>query len=217
MEIVHIKLGDQLSTKINEIAAKENTTAAEIGKNILTQYLFDDQYKIPPKVDAISEQIENLNLMIQEKYSKNESQKIDEKLLDKVALIESTFSALAAAMEKINQTRRNDGSDLKKVSEDISGLKNKLDFVQTNLSRQSEIIWKNFIESPGAHFYNMFVILSAVAFFLPFIFAFAKPINSFVEAIYMFAWFFLWSIPFIIPIYFLLLHRLTVCLKAKNN
>ena len=75
MEIVHIKLGDQLSTKINEIAAKENTTAAEIGKNILTQYLFDDQYKIPFKMDVISDQIENLNLMIQEQYSKNESQK----------------------------------------------------------------------------------------------------------------------------------------------
>jgi hypothetical protein len=55
MEIVHIKLGDQLSTKINEMAAKENTTAAEIGKNILTQYLFDDNYKIPLKMDVISE------------------------------------------------------------------------------------------------------------------------------------------------------------------
>ena len=217
MEIVHIKLGDQLSTKINEIAAKEKTTASEIGKNILTQYLFDDQYKIPPKVDAISEQIENLNLMIQEQCSKKESHKIDEKLFDKIALIESTFSALKTTMDTINQTRKNEDSDLKKVSEDISGLKNKLNFVQTNLSRQSEVIWKNFIESPGAHFCNMFVILSAVAFFLPFISAFAKPINGFVEAIYMIARFFLWSIPFVIPVYFLLLHRLTICLKAKNN
>ena len=98
MEIVHIKLGNQLSTKINEMAAKENTTAAEIGKNILTQYLFDDQYKIPFKMDVISGQIENLNLMIQEQSSKNGSQNIDEKLFDKIALIESTFSALAAAM-----------------------------------------------------------------------------------------------------------------------
>jgi hypothetical protein len=217
MEIVHIKLGNQLSTKINEIAAKENTTAAEIGKNILTQYLFDDQYKIPPMIDVISDQIENLNLIIQEQYSKNESQKIDEKLLDKIALIESTFSALAAAMDSINQTRINDDIDLKKVSKNIFSMENKLNFVQENLSRQSEVIWKNFIESPGAHFYNMFVILSAVAFFLPFISTFAKPVNGFVEAIYMFAWFFLWSIPFIIPVYFLLLHRLTVCLKAKNN
>jgi hypothetical protein len=217
MEIVHIKLGNQLSTKINEMAAKENTTAAEIGKNILTQYLFDDNYKIPPMIDVISDQIENLNLIIQEQYSKNESQKIDEKLLDKIALIESTFSALATAMDSINQTRINDDNDLKKVSEDISGLKNKLNFVHANLSRQSEIIWKNFIESPGAHFYNMFVILSAVAFFLPFISTLAKPVNGFVEAIYMFAWFFLWSIPFIIPVYFLLLHRLTICLKSKNN
>ena len=217
MEIVHIKLGDQLSTKINTIAAREKTTASEIGKNILTQYLFDDQYKIPPKIDVISRQIENLNLLIKEKYSKNESHKIDEKLFDKIALIESTFSALKTAINSINQARKNEDSDLKKVSEDISGLKNKLDFVQTNLSRQSEIIWKNFIENPGAHFYNMFLILTAVAFFLPFISAFAKPINGFIEAINMFAWFFLWSIPFIIPIYFLLLHRLTVCLKAKNN
>jgi hypothetical protein len=216
MEIVHIKLGNQLSTKINEIAAKENTTAAEIGKNILTQYLFDDQYKIPFKMDVISDQIENLNLMVQEHYSKNGSQ-IDEKLFDKITLIESTFSALAAAMDSSNQTRINDGIDLKKVSEDIFSMENKLNFVQENLSRQSEVIWKNFIESPGAHFYNMFVILSAVAFFLPFISTFAKPVNGFVEAIYMFAWFFLWSIPFVIPAYFLLLHRLTVCLKAKNN
>jgi hypothetical protein len=216
MEIVHIKLGNQLSTKINEIAAKENTTAAEIGKNILTQYLFDDNYKIPFKIDVISGQIENLNLIIQEQYSKNESQK-DEKLLDKIALIESTFSALAAAMDSINQTRINDDIDLKKVSKNIFSMENKLNFVQENLSRQSEIIWKNFIESPGAHFYNMFVILSAVAFFLPFISTFAKPVNGFVEAIYMFAWFFLWSIPFIIPVYFLLLHRLTICLKSKNN
>ncbi|PKN69149.1 MAG: hypothetical protein CVU54_11610 [Deltaproteobacteria bacterium HGW-Deltaproteobacteria-12] len=213
MEIVHIKLGEQLSTKINAIAAREKTTASEIGKNILTQYLFDDQYKIPPKVDVISRQIENLNLLIQEQYLKNGSQKIDGKLLDKITLIESTFSVLKTTMDSVNQARRNDGNDLKKVSEDISGLKNKLNFVQTNLSRQSEVIWKNFIESPGAHFCNMFVILSAVAFFLPFISAFAKPINGFVEAIYMFAWFFLWSIPFIIPVYFLLLHRLTVCLK----
>jgi hypothetical protein len=217
MEIVHIKLGNQLSTKINEMAAKENTTAAEIGKNILTQYLFDDQYKIPFKMDVISDQIENLNLIIQEQYSKNESQKIDEKLLDKIALIESTFSALTAVMDSINQARKNEDSDLKKVSKDIFSMENKLNFVQENLSRQSEVIWKNFIESPGAHFYNMFVILSAVAFFLPFISTFAKPVNGFVEAIYMFTWFFLWSIPFIIPVYFLLLHRLTVCLKAKNN
>jgi hypothetical protein len=217
MEIVHIKLGDQLGTKINEIAAREKTTASEIGKNILTQYLFDDQYKIPPKVDVISAQIKNLNLLIQEKYSKNESQKIDGKLFDKVALIESTFSALKTTMDSVNQARRNDGNDLKKVSEDISGLKNKLDFVQTNLSRQSEIIWKNFIENPGKHFFNIFVTLIAFAFFLPYISAFAKPVHSFVETVYMFAWFFLWSIPFIIPVYFLLLYRLTVCLKAKNN
>jgi hypothetical protein len=168
-------------------------------------------------MDVIFGQIENLNLMIQEQSSKNGSQNIDEKLFDKIALIESTFSALAAAMDSINQARRNDDNDLKKVSEDIFSVKNKLNFVHTNLSRQSEIIWKNFIESPGAHFYNMFVILSAVAFFLPFISTFAKPVNGFVEAIYMFTWFFLWSIPFVIPAYFLLLHRLTVCLKAKNN
>jgi hypothetical protein len=198
------------------MAAKENTTAAEIGKNILTQYLFDDNYKIPLKMDVISEQIEKLNLMIQERSSKNGSQK-DDKLFDNIALIESTFSALTAAMDSINQARKNEDSDLKKVSKDIFSMENKLNFVQENLSRQSEIIWKNFIESPGAHFYNMFVILSAVAFFLPFISTLAKPVNGFVEAIYMFAWFFLWSIPFIIPVYFLLLHRLTVCLKSKNN
>ena len=217
MEIVHIKLGNQLSTKINEIAAKENTTAAEIGKNILTQYLFDDQYKIPFKMDVISDQIENLNLIIQEQYSKNESQKIDEKLLDKIALIESTFSALTAAMDSINQARKNEDSDLKKVSKDIFSMENKLNFVQENLSRQSEVIWKNFIESPGGHFFNMFVISFAVTFIFPFISTLVKPVNSFVEEIYMFASFFLWSIPFVIPAYFLLLHRLTVCLKAKNN
>ena len=116
MEIVHIKLGDQLSTKINEMAAKENTTAAEIGKNILTQYLFDDNYKIPFKMDVISGQIENLSLMIQKQSSKNGSQK-DEKLFDKIALIESNFSALVTALDSMNQTRINEDSDLKKVSE----------------------------------------------------------------------------------------------------
>ena len=116
MEIVHIKLGDQLSTKINEMAAKENTTASEIGKNILTQYLFDDNYKIPFKMDVISEQIEKLNLMFQKQSSKNGSQK-DEKLFDKIALIESHFSALVTALDSMNQTRRNEDSDIKKVSE----------------------------------------------------------------------------------------------------
>jgi hypothetical protein len=217
MEVVHIKLGDQLSTKINEMAAKENTTAAEIGKNILTQYLFDDQYKIPLKMDVISDQIENLNLIIQEQSSKNGSQKIDEKLLDKIALIESTFSALAAAMDSINQTRINDDIDLKKVSKDIFSMENKLNFVQDNLSRQNEIIWKNFIESPGGHFFNMFVISFAVTFIFPLLSTLVKPVDGFVEEIYMFASFFIWSIPFVIPAYFLLLHRLTVCLKAKNN
>ena len=143
--------------------------------------------------------------------------KNDEKLFDKIALIESTFSALVTAMDSINQTRINEDSDLKKVSEDIFSMENKLNFVQDNLSRQSEVIWKNFIESPGGHFFNMFVISFAVAFILPFISTFAKPVDGFVEAIYMFSWFFLWSIPFVIPVYFLLLHRLTVCLKAKNN
>ena len=75
MEIVHIKLGDQLSTKINEMAAKENTTAAEIGKNILTQYLFDDNYKIPLKMDVISEQIE--------KYESDDSRTLFKKSISK--------------------------------------------------------------------------------------------------------------------------------------
>src|SRR5208283_866029 len=216
MEIVHIKLGDQLSTKINEMAAKENTTAAEIGKNILTQYLFDDNYKIPLKMDVISGQIENLNLMIQKQSSKNGFQK-DEKLVDKIALIESHFSALVTALDSMNHTRINEDSDLKKVSEDIFRMGNKLNFVQDNLSRQSEVIWKNFIESPGGHFLNMFVISFAVSFILPFISTFAKPVDGFLEAFAMFFWFFIWSIPFVIPAYFLLLHRLTVCLKAKNN
>jgi len=113
MEIVHIKLGDQLSTKINEIAAKENATAAEIGKNILTQYLFDDNYKIPLKMDVIFDQIENLNLMIQKQSSKNGSQK-DDKLFDNIALIESHFSALVTALDSMNHTRINEDSDLKK-------------------------------------------------------------------------------------------------------
>jgi hypothetical protein len=216
MEVVHIKLGDQLSTKINEMAAKENTTAAEIGKNILTQYLFDDNYKIPLKMDVISDQIEKLNLMIQKQSSKNGSQK-DEKLFDKIALIESNFSALVTAMDSMNQTRRNEDIDLKKVSEDIFRMGNKLNFVQDNLSRQSEVIWKNFIGSPGGHFFNMFVISFAVSFILPFISTLAKPVDGIFEALAMFAWFFIWSIPFVIPAYFLLLHRLTVCLKAKNN
>ena len=216
MEIVHIKLGDQLSTKINEMAAKENTTAAEIGKNILTQYLFDDNYKIPFKMDVISEQIEKLNLMFQKQSSKNGSQK-DEKLFDKIALIESHFSALVTALDSMNQTRINEDSDLKKVSEDIFRMGNKLNFVRENLSRQSEVIWKNFIESPGGHFFNMFVISFAVTFILPLLSTLVKPVDGFVEEIYMFASFFIWSIPFVIPAYFLLLHRLTVCLKAKNN
>jgi len=216
MEVVHIKLGDQLSTKINEMAAKENTTAAEIGKNILTQYLFDDNYKIPLKMDVISGQIENLNLMIQEQSSKKASQK-DEKLFDKIALIESHFSALVTALDSMNQTKINEDSDLKKVSDNIFSMKNKLNFVQENLSRQSEVIWKNFIESPGGHFFNMFVISFAVSFILPFISTLVKPVDGFLEAFAMFFWFFIWSIPFVIPAYFLLLHRLTVCLKAKNN
>jgi len=168
------------------------------------------------KMDVISDQIEKLNLMIQKQSSKNGSQK-DEKLFDKIALIESNFSALVTALDSMNQTRINDDIDLKKVSKNIFSMENKLNFVQENFSRQSEVIWKNFIGSPGGHFLNMFVISFAVAFILPFISTFAKPVNGFVEAIYMFAWFFLWSIPFIIPVYFLLLHRLTVCLKAKNN
>ena len=244
MEIVHIKLGDQLSTKINEIAAKENTTAAEIGKNILTQYLFDDSYKMAPKIEAISKQMENIYAIIEQQNKKSDVVKPNDKLIENIHLIGTNFSAVVKSLDDINKIKSINYTNIIKVGEaigevkyDLSKFQNDFKIFRTNLCQQSEVIWKSLTEKPLSHLYNVTGIIVIIALLLTatsmngwlnLLANFFYGIISFNGHVLLNALQIIWSaiktfsvdficlVPFVVPLYLLLLHRLTSSLKNFN-
>ncbi len=244
MEIVHIKLGDQLSTKINEIAARENTTAAEIGKNILTQYLFDDSYKIAPKIEAISKQMENISSIIEQQNKKTESVKANDKLIESIHLIGTNFSAVAKSLDDINKIKTVNYNNILKVGEaigevkfDLTKFKEDFKIFHTNLCQQSEVIWKSFTDKPLSHLYNVISIIVILALLLTatsmngwlnllanFFYGLTSFNGRVLSNVFETVWFaiktfsvdFICLVPLVVPLYLLLLHRLTNSLKNYN-